>query len=216
MKKIFYLIIDCLFFVIFFISCEKSYMKLSTDEKFELEYVDESRAYNVYIVSSKDKKKYCTFEDSIWGGYDISKDSKKMILFKENHAGRKPMYFFDGENGKITYVGDFSCGSKIDQTGNYLLYEVEYNTGLFSIINLNTFEREFDFQIPIKKIEEWTRRGAAFDISRSNDNTEYDFCIEFNIELRSIAKTYFNVSKKKGFVEYDDSELKEVQLRSRM
>lgn len=199
---------------IMFTSCNGN-LKLKNGEKLEYQYDTESQSYVICKVSENKKQECLIFEDSYEGGVQISSDQKCMILFKNKTAFYRPAYFLDGNSGKLTFIGEIPYTAKMDLMGKYILYEVKYSTGLFSVINLKTFERIYDFQMPVKEIEKWVKRGAGFSYYRTKDNSEYDFCINFDIELLSIAKAYFNVSQKNGFVEYDDSELTEVQLRPR-
>ena len=57
--------------------------------------------------------------------------------------------------------------------------KVFYNSGVFTIFNLNTGKIVNEITWNVKNKEKWTSTGAVFDILRAAENGEYDFMILF-------------------------------------
>ena len=101
----------------------------------------------------------------------------------------------------------------MDASGNYIMYEQVYKSGVFIVQNLKTGKIEKELNWNIKNKNKWTSRGGTFSILRAAENDEYDYIFLFGLESRTIAKAYFNISSGKIFIEYDDSDLSEIELR---
>lgn len=176
-------------------------------------YNQDEDILSIYKINDSNRQSYCENKQALWGGYQISKDKKTMIFWKNTFERNMPLYYLDGEKGELKFIGKFPIGSRMDKAGNYLMYEEVYNSGVFKVVNLRTEIREKEIYLNIANKDKWTSTGASFSILRVPENEEYDFMVLFSIENLVISKLFIKIIPVKIVIEFDDSNLPEIQLR---
>ena len=213
MKKIF--IITFIITIVFPIYSQtiKKLAPLSKSETLDYSYNLDKDILTIYKINESKKQIYFENTEALWGGYQISKDKKTMIFWKNTFERSMPLYYLDGNTGDVKFLGKVPFGARMDATGIYLMNEDVYNSGVFTIFNLNTGKIVSEITWNVKNKEKWTSTGAVFDILRAAENGEYDFMILFSIERLCISKAFVKITSLKVFTEFDDSNLSEIQLR---
>lgn len=189
----------------------KNIKPLESSEFLKYSYSPDNYVLTIIRTDGKSESVYLSSEDSLWGGYQISEDNKKMIFWKDTYERNMPLYYLNGEKGKMKHIGKIPVGARMDKTGNFLMYEKDYNSGKFHIINMNDGDIK-EFSLTLSNIGKWTSTGATFSVLRAADNGEYDFMILFTIEKLVISKIYVKASGL-HYVDFDDSNLSELKLR---
>ena len=190
----------------------KKLVPLNRNEKLDYIYNQKDYILSIFKLQGTEKLLYYEHTDSLWGGYQISNDKKSMIFWEDTFESNMPLYYLDGNKGEIKLLGNFPLNTRLDKTGNYIMYERVYNSGIFAIQDLKTGDIT-DIIWRIANKEKWTDRGATITILRAADSTEYTFMLILGIEGLSIAKAFVKVDSFNIVIEYDDSNLEEVQLR---
>ena len=176
-------------------------------------YNQDEDILSIYKINDSKRQSYYENKEALWGGYQISKDKKTMIFWKNTFERNMPLYYLDGKKGELKFIGKFPIGSRMDKTGNYLMYEEVYNSGVFKVVNLRTETREKEIYLNISNKDKWASTGASFSILRVPENEEYDFMVLFSIENLVISKLFIKIIPVKIVTEFDDSNLSEIQLR---
>lgn len=213
MKRIIFFILILLFIMPIYSETVKKFIPLSKNEQLEYVYNQNKYVLSIFKLQGSEKQLYYESADALWGGYQISKDKKSMIFWKETFESNMPLYYLNGDKGELKLLGNFPLNARLDKTGNYLMYEKIYKSGIFTIQDLKTEKINTDIEWKLSDKDKWTTRGGTFTILRAAENDEYDFMILFGIEGLSIAKAFVKQDSYKIYTEYDDSSQEEIKLR---
>lgn len=215
MKKILIIIICILSFVVLMYSENtEKVIPLVQSETLEYFYNQNNDVLTIYKIDGQNKQIYFENKEALWGGYQISKDKKSLIFWKDTFEQNMPLYYLDGNKGQIKFIGDISLNARLDESGKYLLYEELYNSGVFTLINLENKKVETKMKWTLNNKNKWTEIGGVFNILRAADNDKYDYLILFEIENHSIAKAYIDIKTTRIFTVYDDSNRNEIELKT--
>ena len=213
MKKI--LVITLMLGILYPIYSEtiRKIVPLKNDEFLDYTYSQTQNVLTIYKANGSDKQICFENDEALWGGYQISKDKKIMIFWNDTFERNMPLYYLNGNSGEIKFIGKLPLNARIDRTGKYLMYEGVYQSGIFTILNLQTGKVEKELNWNILNKSKWIKYGGTFSVLKSADKNEYDFIILFEIENLSIAKAYVKISSSLIITEFDDSNLSEKKLR---
>ena len=141
----------------------------------------------------------------------VSENRKRIIFFENTEDYLVHLFFIDGEQGSIKRLIDVPRSSIMDKDGQYLLMNIDDN--LFQLLNLSDGKIEKTFKIKLKRMDNGYYED--FSIYRSIDNSKYDYLIVFGHEQLTSAKIYLNIQKEDIFVEFDDTDKSEIEMRKK-
>jgi hypothetical protein len=125
-----------------------------------------------------------------WGEFQISRDKKCGMFFLSVREINCPLFFVDGNIGKIWYLMDVNLTARSVYDLKYLLCYIYESTDVpqrFILINLQDVE--------VTRIINWEtviHGGGLFEILRSLD-PKYDFRIDYILESSLYATSYYNI-----------------------
>ena len=213
MKKNLIVILILLFIMPMYSQTVKKLVLLNKNEKLEYIYNQNEYILSIFKLQGNEKQLYYESTDALWGGYQISNDKKSMIFWEDTFESNMPLYYLDGNKGEVRLLGKFPLNTRLDKTGNYIMYEKVNKSGIFTIQNLKFPSKNTDVELKLSNKDKWTSRGGTFTILKAANIDKYDFMIIFGIEKLSIAKAFVKLGSDDIYKEYDDSNLDEVQLR---
>jgi hypothetical protein len=145
-------------------------------------------------ISAKNKntnqERILGYWDTAWGNFQISRDKKSGIFFLSIRAINRPLFYVDGNVGKIWYMMDIISSATTTYDLKYLLYYVYESTDApqrFILINLQDIE--------VVRVINWETEihgGGLFSIFRSLD-PGYDFRIDYTFDASLYATAYYNI-----------------------
>lgn len=214
MKKIFLVMLLSAVMISIYSETIEQLIPLRDTEILDYSYDQDKDILTIYKINGSNKNIYYESGEVLWAYYQISEDKRSLIFWKNaNYKSVTPLYYLDGTNGKVKYLGDFTIGARMDRTGTYLIYENVWQSGIFTIYNLKTCKKFDQITWNLLNKDKWTLQGGTFSLLRAYGNDKYDFIVIFDIEYKSIAKAFIKVSPKKIVTEFDDSNLTELSLR---
>lgn len=214
MKRVFFISIMLVLLCPMYSETTKKLVPLAKDEVLDYTFYQNKDSLTIYKSNGIDKQVYFENDEALWGGYQISKDKKTMIFWKDTFERNMPLFYINGISGELKSLGKLPLNARMDQTGKYLLYEKVNQSGVFTILNLQTGKEENELVWNLSNKSKWIQSGATFSVLRSANKPDYDFIVLFAIESLSIAKACIKVSSLQIFTEFDDSNLSETNLRN--
>jgi hypothetical protein len=191
--------------------------KLSTDEVLVYSYGNyavnggDIRCRLSAKNTKTDQERLLGYWDAAWGGFQISTDRKCGMFFLNVNEINCPLFFVDGNIGKVWYLMDVNLTARSTYDLKYLLYYIYESTDIpqrFILINLQNLE--------IMRVINWETAihgGGLFRIFRSLDS-DYDFRIDYILETDLYATGYYNI-KNDIFTVVFDAELSYKKTKER-
>lgn len=213
MRKVFLILLMLVILCPVYSETIRKLVPLKKDEYLDYTFKQNQDLLTIYKTNGIEKQIYLENNEALWGGYQIAEDKKSMLFWSDTFERNMPLYYLNGISGELKALGKFPLNARLDKTGKYLMYEKEYKSGIFTIINLQNGMVEKNLTWEISNKNKWVQSGGTFSVLRSADKPEYDFIILFAIENLSIAKGYVKVSSSQVVTEFDDSNLSENNLK---
>lgn len=213
MRKVFLILLMLVILCPVYSETIRKLVPLTKDEYLDYTFKQNQDLLTIYKTNGIEKQIYLENDEALWGGYQIAEDKKSMLFWSDTFERNMPLYYLNGISGELKVLGKFPLNARLDKTGKYLMYEKEYKSGIFTIINLQTGMVEKNLTWEISNKNKWVQFGGTFSVLRSADKPEYDFIILFAIEDLSIAKGYVKISSSQVVTEFDDSNLSENNLK---
>lgn len=200
MKKIFLLtLLICLFNLAFLNALDVT--KLEPLKENEYLHLDYQKSYlTVEKISESSKETYLKCKSS-WGAWQISSDKRKVLIYEN---GMHDLYLLDGNDGTITYKGNFNNSAFPSADFKYLIsYElvVEDRMRNLFVYDFENMKELFNFPW-ISQREHFLKEGSfSFRFYRSLE-PGFDFVI-YSIGEAGEAFAYSMLNAEtKDFFEY--------------
>ncbi len=195
-----------------FLFSQNNSLKLQTNDYLDYFFNLTNNSFHIYKVTKESKQEiFYNIDITYWGMCQISENKKRIIFFEDTEDFLVHLLLVDGEQGIIKRLIDVPRNSVMDKSGQYLLMNMEDN--LFQLLNLSNGKIEKTFKIQLKCMN--NGYYEFFSIYRAIDNSKYDYLLDFGHERLTSAKIYLNIQNEDIFVEFDDTDKKEIEMRKR-
>ena len=198
----------------------KCFEKLANNEIFSFHHglhkEFDIKSYSLKI-SAKDietgKERLIGYWNAPYGRYQLSANRKKMVFGGESSGRFQPLFLIDGIEGRVTYIMDVNYSSMTTKDLRYLLYSDGKSYGengeIFVLIDLK--------ELKIKRTIHWKLTplvGGWRKIFRSLD-PDYDFRIDYGVEVSLYAICYYSIAKDEIKVTLDDTAIEDERILRR-